>query len=363
MRMGRFWKNLGLGLLMSAALVVMQTTDVFAVAGKIVDTPSGVSLAGGSVELDIGSSDGSVRTFEFEVTDQGALKGDLPAEANKNNIKDCRYRGTDGKVRNIRCGALLFSGGSLTVPYSAISEAGGTVSAGTGSGRVIPGLLRSTDFVIGGAFITALGTTSGSSESNFANTSGEGNHLHGAGFNFLLRSFIPVQPAGISLGGFFEFDQFFGVDGTSGLGVHHLNPAVNDTNAIRTVRRAFGFGVTQVIPIGAGFWLDLQQGFAVVQQRVEGVTNQSSGGGPTEHFRNDFTHISPKLGASLEYQPYNLPFRIRIASEFIYLPTAGVTGFANFSGSPFHFSSENQWLTVTSAGIVIPLSVFSREEM
>jgi hypothetical protein len=347
------------GLYLCIGLVGLTATDAYAVAGKIVDAPPGVSLAGGSVELDVEQTDGTTSTVTFNVNAQGALEGELPANMGPNNTKDCRYRGTDGRTRNIRCSALIFSSGNMTIPYSAIASTGTAVSGEASYAGVATGFLRLTEMGFSGTYATALGGTSGMSQSNFATTSGSGDHLNGTGFNFFMRTFLPFQPHGIKLGGFFEFDQFFGLDGTSGAGVHHINPAQNDTNVVRTVRRAFGFGVTQVIPVGMGFSLDFHQGFAVVQQSIEGITDQSSGGGPTESFRKNFTTISPKLGASIEYQLPNWPISIRIASEFIYLPNAGLNGFANFSGSPFNFSSESQWMSINTAGIVIPLSVLS----
>lgn len=326
-------------------LIGLTTIDAWAVVNRI-DMANADARAMVGAEVEIAFTDGA--TERTTIREDGSFSTSKPVT--ERNVKNCfvvRKTPTGEEKRELPSCAWLWG-------------SGGAAAAGPGPGSVMGGLLGATQIGIGGSYSTGLGTTSGSSQSNFANTSGEGNHLHGAGLNVLLRSFIPsFQPAGISLGGFFEFDQFFGVDGTSGWEVHHLNPAVNDTHAIRTLRRAFGFGVTEVIPIAAGFWLGLQQGFAVVQQRVEGVTDQSSGGGPIERFRNDFTHISPKVGASLEYQPSYMPFRIRIASEFIYLPTAGVTGFANFSGSPFHFSSESQWVAITSAGIVVTVDSVS----
>lgn len=234
----------------------------------------------------------------------------------------------------------------------------GAGSAAGGSSSSSYNFLESTELIIGGGFATGIGSTGGNARSNFADTSGKGDHLGGGSFNVSLRSYVPFSPMGIRMGGFFEYDEFLGVDGTSGVGVHHLNPAANDTRVVRKVNRAFGFGFTQVIPVGMGFFVDLQQGLAVVQQRIEGVTDQSSGGGPTERFQKEFTSLSPKLGVSLEYQPSNWPVRIRLASEFIYLPSAGVDGVANFSASPFAFSSRGQWLATNTVGLVIPLNAF-----
>lgn len=234
--------------------------------------------------------------------------------------------------------------------------AAGAGSAAGGSSSSAYNFLDSTELILSGGIATGIGSTGGNVRSNFADTSGSVDHLGGGSFNVLLRSYLPFSPMGIRMGGFFEYDEFLGVDGTSGAGTHHFAP--NDTRVVRGVNRAFGFGFTQVIPVGMGFFIDLQQGLAVVRQSIEGVTDQSSGGGPTERFRKEFTSLSPKLGASVEYQPSNWPVRIRLASEFIYLPNAGVNGFANFSSSPFAFSSRGQWLAINTVGLVIPLNAF-----
>jgi len=251
--------------------------------------------------------------------------------------------------------------GKWRPPSGAGVASASTAAIGSGFGSSpIYSFLGSTEFIVGGGYVTGIGATGGNARSNFADTSGKGDHLSGGSLSILLRSFVPYQLFGIRLGGFLEYDEFFSLDGTSGLGVHHRDPDTNDTKTIRKVNRAFAFGLTQVFPIGMGFFIDLQQGIAFVRQNITGVTDQSSGGGPTEQFSKNFTSVSPKLGASLEYQFPNMPFRVRLASEFIYLPSAGISGFATFSGSPFAFSSRGQWLATNTFGLVVPLNVFSR---
>lgn len=316
-------------------------TEAFAVAGKFVSAPPGVALSKGELTLELNEPVNGQNEVTVKVNEQGEFT--TPPGVEQDNVKNCRYRNDKGEATSFRCAGYLAFGAAA---------AGAGITSAT-LGLFVPG---STELIIGGGWGTGIGATGGTSRSNFATTSGKGEHLGGGAVNILVRSFFPVQPLGIKTGAFMEFDGFFGADGTSGIGVHHLNPAADDTRVIRKVHRAFGFGLTQVVPVGGGFFLDFQQGFAVVQQSIEGITDQSSGGGPVERFRRDFTTISPKLGASIEYQLPNWPVRVRLASEFIYLSGAGVNGFANFSNSPFAFSSRGQWFATNTFGLVIPLT-------
>jgi hypothetical protein len=300
----------------AASMIAIPATDAFAVAGKFTSAPPGAALSGVNGQSAV----------TVPVNERGEFT--TPPGVEQDNIKNCRYRNDKGETTSFRCGGYLAFGGA----------AAGAGMASTTWGLFVPG---STELIIGGGWGTGIGATAGTSRSNFATTSGKGEHLGGGAVNILVRSFFPVQPLGIKTGAFMEFDGFFEADGTSGIGVHHLNPSADDT---------------KVVPVGAGFFLDFQQGFAVVQQSIEGITDQSSGGGPTERFRRDFTTISPKLGASIEYQLPNWPIRVRLASEFIYLSSAGVNGFANFSNSPFAFSSRGQWFATNTFGLVIPLT-------
>jgi hypothetical protein len=325
----------------AASMIAIPATDAFAVAGKFTSAPPGAALSGGELTLELNEPVNGQSAVTVPVNERGEFT--TPPGVEQDNIKNCRYRNDKGETTSFRCGGYLAFGGA----------AAGAGMASTTWGLFVPG---STELIIGGGWGTGIGATAGTSRSNFATTSGKGEHLGGGAVNILVRSFFPVQPLGIKTGAFMEFDGFFEADGTSGIGVHHLNPSADDTRVIRKVHRAFGFGLTQVVPVGAGFFLDFQQGFAVVQQSIEGITDQSSGGGPTERFRRDFTTISPKLGASIEYQLPNWPIRVRLASEFIYLSSAGVNGFANFSNSPFAFSSRGQWFATNTFGLVIPLT-------
>ena len=351
MRNWTFLRGLTVGLFVCVGLVGLQARDAFAVAGKMTSAPPGVTaLSGGTLTLELEEPVDGKTEFTVPVNQQGEFT--TPAGVEERNINRCRYTNDKGETAFFRCGGYLAFGGGV--------GAAATTGVAAATGSMVYSFLGSTEAIVSGGFVTGIGSTGGNARSNFADTSGKGDHLGGSSFNILLRSFVPFQPLGIKLGGFFEYDEFFGADGTGGVGVHHLNPTANDTRTIRKAHRAFGFGITQVVPVGSGFSLDFQQGIAFVRQSIEGVTDQSSGGGPTERFRKEFTSVAPKLGLSIEYQLPNIPLRFRIASEFIYLPSAGVGGFANFSGSPFAFSSRGQWLATNTAGFVVPLNVFGQ---
>ncbi|ALA60509.1 hypothetical protein [Nitrospira moscoviensis] len=325
----------------AASMIAIPATDAFAVAGKFTSAPPGAALSKGELTLELNEPVNGLTEVTVQVNERGEFT--TPPGVEQDNIKNCRYRNDKGETTSFRCGGYLAFGG------------GAAGMTGLTAGLFVPG---STEFIIGGGWGTGIGATGGSSRANAGTLTGKGEHLGGGAVNILIRSFFPVEPLGIKAGAFVEFDGFFDAEGSSGIGVAHLNPAADDTRMIRKVHRAFGFGFTQVVPVGAGFFLDFQQGIAFVQQSIEGITDQSSGGGPVERFRRDFTTISPKLGASIEYQLPNWPVRVRLATEFIYLSSAGVNGFANFSTQAFAFQSRGQWFATSTFGFVIPLTSF-----
>jgi hypothetical protein len=280
-------------------------------------------------------------------------KFNVPTGVDENKSKRCRYTNDKGETAMFRCGAYLTFGSGMAAA-SGGGMTGGLMGSMFGAGGV--------EFVIGGGGVTAFGgANDGTSASSVSSSSMSGNSLVGSSLNLQLRAF-PVALYGIKLGAFAEFDQFFGADATTGIDVFHPfgpNPQALDTKTTRRLKRAYAFGLTQVIPIGSGFSVDFLQGLAFLQQRIEGESDESKGGGTLVTASSSATNIVPKLGASLEYQFPGSSISIRLASEFIYLPSQGTNAFSTFTNRPYSFSTDGTWTANAMLGLVIPLNALA----
>ena len=351
--MGKFGlcRGLVVGLFICMGLIGLTATQAFAVAGKFTSAPEGVALSGGNLTLELEEPvDG-----KMEITipvNQG--KFDVPVGVDENKAKRCRYKNEKGEETGwFRCGGYLVFGSGM---------------AATGSGGMASGLMGGMfgtgglELVIGGGGVTAFGGgNDGTSASSVSSSTTSGNSLVGSSFNLQLRAF-PFTLHGIKLGAFAEFDQFFGADATAGIAVFHPfgpNPQEIDTQTTRRIKRAYAFGLTQVIPIGGGFSIDFLQGIAFLQQEIEGQSNEAKGGGTLVSASSSATNIVPKLGTSLEYQFPGSRISIRLASEFIYLPSQGTNAFSTFTNRPYSFSTDGTWTANAMLGFVIPFSVLA----
>jgi hypothetical protein len=336
------------GLFICAGLIGLMETDAFAVAGRVVDSSAATSLAGAEVKFELKDGDSVTTTVNQDAT------FNAPQKVSKDTVDKCfrkKVNATTGKTEwvEIDCGWFFFGGGMA-------AAGGGGVTGGLMGGVLGNGGL---EFIISGGGVTAFGGgNDGRSASSVSSSSTPGQSLVGSSLNLQLRAF-PFTLHGIKLGAFAEFDQFFGANGTTGIAVFHAlgpNPQEIDTQTTRRLKRAYAFGLTQVIPIGNGFSVDFLQGIAFLQQTIEGQSNEAKGGGTLVSASSSTTNIVPKLGASLEYQFPGSSISIRLASEFIYLPSLGTNAFSTFLNRPYSFSTDSTWTANAMLGLVIPLN-------
>lgn len=349
MRRGRLYSFIiaifAAGLWATVAYAVATNVKVVGVGGNPV----------AKAKVKVTLNDGSITQGITDAGGQVALNVDLQ------NVKETEVETNDGERRR-RAGAWFLTGDAVVLDLTTMM----LVSAATGAGLPSMGssfassVFGTTEVIISGGFVRGFGGTGGSVQ-NFGSTTMQGQDLKGGSFNVTLRT-LPFEFFGVRVGASFEYDEFFSADGTGGIGSKHPTPG-NDTFFTRRVDRAFGFGITQVVPIGEGWALDFMQGFAVVQQRFEFQTDESGGGGMLEKFGKCVTNIVPKFGASVEYQIPGTPFRVRLASEFMYLPSLSLNGTSSTFGFNYVANVRGQMMATSTIGFVVPVSFLAQPLM
>ncbi len=326
-------------------LVSLWAASAYAVATNVkVVGAGGTPLA--NVKVTVTLNDGS--------TTQGVTdaSGQVTLDVDPKNVKETEVEDEEGHRRRL-AGAWFLTDGTVVLNFMNMASipAVGEAAMGTQAGWI-----SNTEVILGVGGVTSFnGGNDGRSTSIFNDTTGSGGALSGTSFTLQIRTF-PLAFSGIRIGGFVEFDQFFGADASGGIGIHHPGPG-EDTKFTRRANRAFGLGFTQVVPLIDGVSVDFIQGIAFLQQTIEGESDEAKGGGTLVKTRSSTTHVVPKLGVSLEFPLSRILVAVRLASEFIYMPSVGANTTSAFTGSPYAFSAEGTWLANTTLGLVVPLSV------
>ena len=286
-------------------------------------------------------------------TTQGVTdaSGQVTLDVDPKNVNHTEVEDEEGHRRRL-AGAWFLTDGTVVLNFMNMASIPATGEAAMGTQA---GWIGNTEVILGFGGVTSFnGGNNGRSTSIFNDTTGSGGALSGTSFTLQFRTF-PFAVNGIRVGGFVEFDQFFGADASGGIGVHHPGPG-EDTKFTRRANRAFGVGLTQVVPVTDRVSVDFIQGIAFLQQTIEGESDEAKGGGTLVKTRSSTTNVVPKLGVSLEYQLPMLPVSIRLASEFIYMPSVGANTTSAFTGSRYAFSADGTWLANTTLGLVVPLN-------
>ncbi|MEW6248671.1 MAG: hypothetical protein AB1555_18455 [Nitrospirota bacterium] len=332
--------------IIAVCLVGLWATFAYAVATNVkVVGAGGNPMAKAKVKVTL--NDGSTTRG---VTD---ASGQVTLDVDPKNVKETEVEDENGNRRRL-AGAWFLTDDTVVLNFMNMASIAAVGGAAMGARA---GWIGNTEVVFGVGGVTSFGGgNDGRSTSIFNDTTGSGGALSGTSFNLQFRTF-PFAFNGIRVGGFVEYDQFFGADASGGIGVHHIvgGPS-NDTKFTRRANRAFGFGLTQVVPLIDGVSVDFIQGIAFLQQTIEGESDEAKGGGTLVKTRSSTTNVVPKLGLSLEYQLPGFPVSIRLASEFIYMPSVGANTTSGFTGSRYAFSAEGTWLANTTLGLVVPLS-------
>jgi hypothetical protein len=326
--------------------VGLLATAAYAVAGKIVNPPAGVAVAGGSLTLELTDPlpDGQTE-ITVPVDQQGGFE--VPPTVDQKKLKTCRYKDSKGDTHLLPCGVLFFGGGGAGTAV-ATAPAGEFASM---FGTWVPRI----DATLAAGFAFGLSDTDGFSKSPFNRTTKSVDHLSGAAYSFTVRGFLPYKPLPkTSLWLFGQYDYFDNVKGTGGKGDHHIPTPGEETEFTNQVKQSFGFGIGENFQIGDGFYIGAKQGGAVVWQTLTGHTDETGGGGKVETFRQDSTNLVPLLGLWVSKQLGDSPVSFVVGSDWRYLPSGGVDGRSSLS-FPYHFEREGQWMMNVYGGFNIPL--------
>ena len=275
-------------------LVGVVATDAFAVAGKIVSPPPGVSaLSGGELTLELGEPVGGKTEIIVKLDAQGEFV--TPPGVDQSNITRCRYKNDKGEETGwFRCGGYLAFGGGTALSTSSTAAHGPSL---------LHRLLDSEIVIQGGYSITngINSTSQGAFPGGATFLEGSGaNNISAPSYNFMLQH--PFDRFRSMLGGgapyvFLQGSKFHGLDADGGIGVS--GTGLDQTSLNREISAAFGGGVGFSYPlycydgIRGGdkcFEIGAFVGGKGVRQRVSATADEA---GNLRSFRDCYTDVVP----------------------------------------------------------------------
>ena len=339
--------RLVVGFFFCVGLVVVMATDAFAVAGKIVTTPPGVSaLSGGELTLDLGDPVGGKTEIIVQLDAQGEFV--TPPGVEKSNITRCRYKNDKGEETGwFHCGGYLAFGG----------EAAPATSSAAAHGASLPQRLLDTWLVIQGGYSVTNGISSTSrgafpGGATFLDGSGA-NDISAPSYNFMLQH--PFDRFRSILGGgapyvFLQGSKFHGLDENGGFGVS--GSGLDRTSLNREISYAIGGGIGFSYPlycydgIRGGdkcFEVGAFVGGKGVRQQVSATADEA---GNLRSFQDCFFDVVP-FGGLTAAAPLFPGVKFVFTYEIIALYSKDLSG-TSFFGNTYNYSSDggtlhNMW--------------------
>jgi hypothetical protein len=314
-------------------LVGVMATDAFAVAGKIVSTPPGVSaLSGGELTLELGEPVGGKTEIIVRLDAQGEFV--TPPGVEKSNITRCRYKNDKGEETGwFRCGGYLaFEGGAAL-----------STSSTAAHGPSLLHRLLDSELVIQGGYSITNGINSrsqGAFSGGATFLEGEGaNTISAPSYNFMLQH--PFDRFRSMLGGgapyvFLQGSKFHGLDADGGIGVS--GTGMDRTFLNREISAAFGGGVGFSYPfycydgIRGGdkcFEIGAFVGGKGVRQRVSATADEA---GNLRSFQDCYTDVVP-FGGLTAAAPIFKGVKLVFTYEIIALYSRELRGTSFFSNA------------------------------
>lgn len=344
------WRGAGLWVALficASSFIGLSATDVFAVAGKIVSTPEGVTaISRGELTLELEEPVNNEKEITVRVNQQGEFE--TPPGVEERNIKSCRYKNEKGEMTPwFRCGAYLaFGGGAALATSSAAAH-----------GASLPQRLLDTWLVIQGGYSVTNGinsTSQGAFPGGATFLEGSGaNSISAPSYNFMLQH--PFDRFRSKLGGgapyvFVQGSKFHGLDADGGIGVS--GTGLDRTSLNREVSSAFGGGIGFSYPlycydgIRGGdkcFEIGAFVGGKGVRQRVSATADEA---GNLRSFQDCYTDVVP-FGGLTAAAPVLKGIKLVFTYEIIALYSRDLRG-TSFFGNTYDYRSDggtihNMW--------------------
>lgn len=345
-------RRLVAGFFLCVGLVVLMTTDAFAVAGKIVNTPPGVSaLSGGELTLELGDPVGGKTEIIVKLDAQGEFVA--PPGVEESNITRCRYKNDKGEETGwFHCGGYLAFGSGAALATSSAAAHGASLSQ----------RLLDTWLVIQGGYSVTNGISSTSRGAfpggpTFLEGSGA-NDISAPSYNFMLQH--PFDRFRPMLGGgapyvFLQGSKFHGLDADGGIGVS--GTGFDRTSLNREISSAFGGGIGFSYPlycydgIRGGdkcFELGAFVGGKGVRQQVSATADEA---GNLRSFQDCFTDVVPFGGLTMA-APVHKGIKLVFTYEIIALYSRDLRG-TSFFNNTYDYRSDGGTLHNLWGGVSI----------
>jgi hypothetical protein len=350
MKAERLLRGWALGLLLCVVSIAVTAEEALAVAGKITNAPPGVSLAGGSLTLELEEPLPDGRTeITVPVNQQGEFE--TPPQVDERKLRACRYTDADGKKHDLPCGWLFFGSGTAATAASSTQS------------------LRRSNWTVDAIFSLGMTSSIGSKD---ATTTGGGlavgqgtsglNGLGGLTGSLMIRAHLPLNLTR-GLGDvwmFARYNQHFDRQGTGGAANLHAPVPGNESSTSLTRRRDFEVGVgksfqTYCHQSGTGCQLvGIYAGASIQENQIRTTSNEIV---RTPNFENTSWKPSVVAGASYQIPLGSLgagwnPFSVMFGADFRRVPCMSVSG-TTILPATYRGETESFWEVTTWGGVGI----------